>query len=108
MSFSISRSGGVFGTLNHNHLQLRRDHIEPFKDILADAMLETTAARASRGVPMIISSRGRCGGSALRLICLLRTAAGFAGRCGVLLGGCLRRRDRLLQIFKRKRQLPPR
>src|SRR5437660_11793746 len=59
MPFSISRSSagacptfasagmaGIFGTAHHDHLELRRDNVEPFRDVLADPVLEAAAARA--------------------------------------------------------------
>ena len=88
MPFSISRSGarhhfagagaaGIFGAARHDHLQLRRDHVGPFGDILADAMLEGRhpAGAVLSSTSMRVSSRGRCGGSAPRLTCRLRVAA---------------------------------
>src|SRR4029077_19026165 len=37
---------GIFGTAHHDHLELRRDNVEPFRDVLADPVLEAAAARA--------------------------------------------------------------
>jgi hypothetical protein len=59
MPFSISRSGagrlhhfagarlaGILEAAGHDHLELHRDDIEPFRDVLADPVLEAAAARA--------------------------------------------------------------
>ena len=44
--FAGAGAADIFGAARHDHLQLRRDHVEPFGDILADAMLEAAAALA--------------------------------------------------------------
>ena len=47
-------------------LELRRDHVEPFRDILADAR-PPQQAQVLSAMSITISSRGRCAGSAPRL-----------------------------------------
>ncbi len=44
--FAGAGLAGISGTARHDHLQLRRDNVEPFGDILADPVLEAAAARA--------------------------------------------------------------
>ena len=44
--FAGARLAGILGAAGHDHLELRRDDIEQFRDVLADPVLEATAARA--------------------------------------------------------------
>jgi hypothetical protein len=38
--FAGARLAGIFGAMGHDHLELRRHNIEPFRDVLADPVLE--------------------------------------------------------------------
>src|SRR5262249_59186354 len=44
--FAAARLAGILGAAGHDHLELRRHDIEPFRDVLADPMLEAAAACA--------------------------------------------------------------
>ena len=42
--YHLPAIASIFGTPRHNHLELRRDHVEPFGDVFANAVLEAAAA----------------------------------------------------------------
>jgi hypothetical protein len=44
--FASADLAGIFRTARHDHLELRRDNVEPFRDVLADPVLKAAAARA--------------------------------------------------------------
>ncbi len=104
--FARAGAAGVFGAARDDHLQPSGDHVEPFGDILADAMLETAAAGAGlvldidddlfarqmqRQRAAIDLPLARCGLAWLRPVILLRRSFG--------------RRDHLLQVLERKGEL---
>ncbi len=97
---------GVFGAARHDHLELRRDHVEPLRDVFADAVLEAAAARA--GLVRYIDHdlfarqvRRQCAAIDLSFV----LGGQLHWRLVVLLRRGLRRRDHLLQVLQRKRQL---
>jgi hypothetical protein len=104
--FACAGAAGVFGTARNDHLQLHRDDIEPFGDILANPVLEPAAARA--GLVLDVDDdlfarqmRRQCAAIDLPSACgglLLR-------RRTVVLRRSLRCRERLLHIFQPQRQL---
>ena len=44
---ALANAAGVFGPMRHDHLEARRDHVEPFRDILADFDAKAVAAGAA-------------------------------------------------------------
>ena len=44
---ALANAAGVFGPVRHDHLEARRDHVEPFRDILADFDAKAVAAWAA-------------------------------------------------------------
>jgi hypothetical protein len=76
MPFSISRSGACTSSPahawqacwgdGHDHLEVRRDDIEPFRDVLADPVLEAAAARAGLVRTSMMISRAADAAAALR------------------------------------------
>ena len=42
----LAGAAGIFGTVRHDHPELRRDHVEPLRGVLADHMHRRAAARA--------------------------------------------------------------
>jgi len=104
--FASAGPAGVFGTAGHDHLQLRRDHVEPFGDVFADAMLETAAAGTGLILDIDDDLFARQMHRQRTAIDLPLARSGrLGGHLAILLSRRFRRRDRLLQILERKRQL---
>ena len=103
--FAGARLAGILGAAGHDHLELRRDDIEPFRDVLADPVLEAAAARA--GLIRYIDD-----GFFARQMRRQRAAIDLpparrdllASRAVVLRRG-VSRRERLLHILQRQREL---
>ena len=117
MPFSISRSGagalhhfagaglaGIFGAARHDHIELRRDDVEPFRDVLADPVLKAAAARAGLVGHIDDDLFTRQMQRQRPAIDLPPARRGLLLSGGVVLRRGLCRRERLL-YFQRKRQL---
>ena len=103
--FAGARLAGILGAARHDHLELRRDHIEPLRDVLADAVLEAAAARAGlvRDIDDDLFARQmRRQRAAIDLPPARRDL--LASRV-VLLRRGVSRRERLLHVLQRQRQL---
>jgi len=104
--FAGAGLAGIFGTARHDHLQLRRDHVEPFRDVLTDPVLKAAAARAGlvghvdNGL-FARQMRRQCAPIDLPFARRDR----LCGRLLIRLRGSFGRRECLLQILERKRQL---
>lgn len=101
----LTGAARIFGTVRHNHPELRRDHVEPLRSLFADHMHRRLAAGAVRvvGLDRYVEARqmgGKCaavgtalGGPRLGSRCILLVLAGLISGNG------------LLDVFERQKQL---
>ena len=101
----LTGAARIFGTVRHDHPELRRDHVEPLRGLFADHMHRRLATGAVRvvGLDRYVDARqmgGKCaavgaalGGPRLGSRCILLVLAGLVPGNG------------LLDIFERQKQL---
>ena len=101
----LAGAAGIFGTVRHEHPELRRDHVEPLRDVLADHMHRRAAARAVPvlGLDRHVNARQMGGQRAAVRPALLGPRRG--GGLVLLVVGRLAGRDRLLDVLQRQSEL---
>ena len=102
----LAGPAGIFGTVRHDHPELRRDHVEPLRGLLADHMHGRAAAGAVGvvGLDRHIARAADGAGSAPRLARRFSARARAATWVLLVVGGLVAGNG-LLDVLERQKQL---